>query len=123
MRIAGVQKELVAIAGFFKSYEEGQRQRNGTLLNKGLAFYEKMLKLNGTKIMKAIEEEIETVKQMADEIKEKKVKEKQMQILPMIDELLKLRFINETITQRQEMRDQELRDKIWDQIFIKDKIN
>jgi len=35
---------------------------------------------------------------MADEIKEKKVKEKQMQILPMIDELLKLRFINETIT-------------------------
>ena len=73
--------------------------------------------------MKAIEEEIESVKQMADEIKERKVKETQMQILPMIDELLKLRFINETITQRQEMRDQEFRDKIWDQKFLKDKIN
>ena len=46
------------------------------------------------------------VKQMADAVKENKVKEAQMQILPMIDELLKLRFVNQTLAQRQEAMDQ-----------------
>ena len=50
--------------------------------------------------MLAIEEEIETFKQMTDEVKERKVKEAQMQILPMINELLKLRFVNQTLAER-----------------------
>ena len=44
--------------------------------------------------MQAIEQEIEEVKKMTEAEKERKVKEAQMEILPMIDELLKLRFIN-----------------------------
>ena len=67
------------------------------LLNKGLAFYQALLKFDGSEIMQAIEEEVEVVKQKADSEKERKVQEAQMQILPMIDELLKLRFINQTL--------------------------
>ena len=55
--------------------------------------------------MQAIDEDIEAIKQMADTIKEQKIEAAQMQVLPMIDELLKLRFINKTIAQRQEMLD------------------
>ena len=55
--------------------------------------------------MQAIDEEIESVKQMADAVKEKKIEDAQMQILPMIDELVKLRYVNKTISQRQEMLD------------------
>ena len=47
--------------------------------------------------MQAIDEEIEAVKQMADAVKEKKIEEAQMQVLPMIDELVKLRYVNKTI--------------------------
>ena len=104
-RVNGVQKELSAIAGCFKSYEEDQRQRNGTLLMKGLAFFEALFKFDGAQINQAIDEEIEAIKQMADTIKEQKIEEAQMQVLPMIDELLKLRFINKTIAQRQEVLD------------------
>ena len=44
----------------------------------------------------AMEEEIETVKQIADVEKDWKVQEAQMQIIPIIDELLELRFVNQT---------------------------
>ncbi len=66
-------------------------------MKKGVAFYEALLKFDGSEIMQAIEEEVEVVKQKADSEKERKVQEAQMQILPMIDELLKLRFINQTL--------------------------
>ena len=57
-RIAGVEKELAAISGYFKGYEEMQRERNGTLLKNGVEFYESLLKFDGSQIMLAIEEEI-----------------------------------------------------------------
>ena len=61
-RIAGVQKELVAIASMIKGYEEDQKMRKGTLLKKGFKFYKRLLKFDGRKIMQAIEEEIEAAK-------------------------------------------------------------
>ena len=61
-----------------------------------MAFYEALLKFDGSKIMQAMEEEVDAVKQIADAEKDKKVQEAQMQIIPMIDELLKLRFVNQT---------------------------
>ncbi len=66
--------------------------------------------------MQAIEQEIEEVKKMTDAEKERKVKEAQMEILPMIDELLKLRFINQTIAQRQDVYDQQLSKKFENQM-------
>ena len=71
-RIAGVQKDLSSIAGFIRDYEEKQRLGKRTLLKKGLQFYEALLKFDGSKIIQAIDEEIEVVNQMADAEKEKK---------------------------------------------------
>jgi len=48
------------------------------LLKKGVAFYEALLKFDGSEIMQAIEEELEAAKQMADTEKERKVQEAQM---------------------------------------------
>ena len=42
---------------------------------------------------------------MNDTEKEKKIEEAQLQILPIIDELLTLKFINKTITKRNETPD------------------
>ena len=60
-RINGVQKELKTIAGYFEGYEEQQKERKSTLLNKGLEFYTALLKFDGSEIIQAIEEEIAIV--------------------------------------------------------------
>ena len=73
-----VQKELTAIAGYFLSYEEDQRQRKGTLLKKGLDFYVAILRFDGAQIMQAIEFEIEAVKEMTDSASDKKYEETNM---------------------------------------------
>jgi len=48
---------------------------------------------------------------MADAVKEKKIEEAQLQVLPMIDDLLKLRFVNQAIAQRQSVFEQQLEQK------------
>ena len=67
------------------------------MLIKGVAFYEALLKFDGSKILQEIEEEIEAVKQMANTVKERKIEEAQLMVLPIIDELLKLRFVSKTV--------------------------
>ncbi len=67
------------------------------MLSNGVVFFEVLLKFDGANNIQAIEEEIEAVKQMAEVVKERKIEEAQIQVLPIIDELLKLRFVNKTI--------------------------
>jgi hypothetical protein len=90
----------VAIAGFFKTFEETQRERKRTLLQKGVGFFEALLRFDAAKVLEAIEEEIKTVQEAAEAAKAKKAEEVQMQCLPLIDELLKLKYVNQTIAQR-----------------------
>ena len=71
-RLIGVQKELSSILGFFKGYDEDQRQKKGATLKKGLFFFENLLKIDVPKIIKAIEEEINGVQVEIDKIKAKK---------------------------------------------------
>ena len=63
----------------------------------GVAYYEVLLKFNGVQIMQAFDEEMEAVRQITNAVKEKNIEQAQMQVLPMIDELLKLRIVNKSI--------------------------
>ena len=74
-RLAGVMKDLDAILGYFKGYEEDQRQRGGALLSKGVSFFEGLLKFDADKIMQAVEDEIEAFKAKIDAAKQKKDEE------------------------------------------------
>ena len=57
------------------------------VLNKGVAFYT-LLKFNGNYIMQAIAEEIKLVTLLNDLVKESKIEEAQIQVLPIFNELL-----------------------------------
>jgi len=47
--------------GFFKGYNDDQRQREGAILKRGISFFEDLLKFYTSKIMQEIEEEISAV--------------------------------------------------------------
>jgi Zn-dependent M32 family carboxypeptidase len=99
-RLSGVMKDLDAILGYFKGYEEDQRQRGGVLLSKGISFFEGILRFDAGKVIQAVEEEIEALQAKIETAKTKKSEELQMKLLPIIDELMKLQFVNQTLAQR-----------------------
>jgi len=93
-RLSGVMKNLDTILDYFKGYEEDRRQRGGAVLSKGVSFFEGILKFDAEKVIKAVEEEIEAFQVIIDAAKTKKSEEVQMQLLPIIEELIKLQFVN-----------------------------
>lgn len=74
-RLSGVVKDLDAILGYFKGYEEDQRQRGGELLKKGIAFFEKILRFDVGKVIQAVEEEIQALQAKIELAKTKKSEE------------------------------------------------
>ena len=99
-RLAGVMKDLDTVLGYFKGYDEDQRQRGGALLSKGVSFFEGLLKFDSGKVIRAVEDEIEALQAQIDAAKTKKDEEVQIQLIPIIDELMKLQFVNQTFIQR-----------------------
>ena len=93
-RLAGIKKELVAIAGVIKEHDEEQRKRNGLPLQKGAAFFEALLKFDAETVLAAIAEEIEAARVTLDAARAKRAEEVQLSCIPIVDELLKLPIIN-----------------------------
>ncbi len=79
-RLKSVQKDLTAIVGFFKGYDEDQRQRGSETLKKGVSFFEDLLKIDANKIIQAVEEEISFLQAKLDQVKANKSKEISNQI-------------------------------------------